>query len=530
MTAVNPTIKPSQMNNPKTVLLLLLLLPFALAGANAQTARRQRPVRRNVAKPEPVTPVAQPSPTAPTVRPPAAPVLLAIVNGQNVTTAEIDPRVRDEVESLNDKIAEGRRQILELQINTLLLEAEAARRKMTAQQLYDIEVRRKLTQPTAAEINKFIEDNREAIEQSDPDTMKKDVTAYLTGEKETRLSGELVSRLRAAIPVVKGAEVTAATLPPATMLATVAGKTITAAMIDERLRPMVYKLRLNTYLMEKQALDQAIYNLLLLAEASRRNLAPEELVRAEISEKTHQPTETEISKFYTEHQSSIPNGLDSVRSQIVSYLQDQEQQRLESALAEKLRKQANVRILISEPETLVQSISVDDDPARGDARAPVTIVEFTDFQCPSCAAMQPILDDVLKSYGNQIRFVVRDFPLLAHANARKAAEAANAANAQGKFFEYALLLFKHQNALDVASLKKYASDLGLNRAVFDAALDSGKYAPEVRHDMDDGEKYGVDSTPTIFINGVALTVLSPEELRAAIDKALASADPKVPAN
>src|SRR5437773_852014 len=160
------------MNNPKTVSLLLLLL-VALTGANAQTARRQGSIRRNVAKPGPVTPVAQPSPTAPTVRPPAAPVLLAVVNGQNVTTAEIDPRVREEVEGLNDKIAEARRQILELQVNTLLLEAEAARRKMTSQQLYDIEVKRRLTEPSTAEINKFVEDNREAINQSNPDAMKR---------------------------------------------------------------------------------------------------------------------------------------------------------------------------------------------------------------------------------------------------------------------------------------------------------------------------------------------------------------------
>ncbi|MDQ1638057.1 MAG: hypothetical protein QOF62_1396 [Pyrinomonadaceae bacterium] len=504
---------------------------FALGSVSAQTARRQRPARRNnVAKTEVAIPVAQPSPTAPTVRPPAAPVLLAVVNGQNVTSAEIDPRARDEAETLNDKIAEARRQILELQVNTLLLEAEASRRKMTSQQLYDIEVKRKLTEPTAAEINKFIEENRDAINQGDPETMKKDVAAYLLGEKETRLSGDLVNRLRTTLPVTKGADVNAATLAPATVLATVAGKTITAAMVDERLRPLAYKLRLSTYLQEKEALDQAIYNLLLLAEASHRNVAPEELVRTEISEKTHQPTEAEISKFYTENQSSIQGSLDAVRSQIVSYLQNQEQQRLETALADKLRKQANIRMLISEPEALVQSVSVDDDPARGEASAPVTIVEFTDFQCPSCAAMQPILDEVLKSYGNKVRFVVRDFPLPVHANARKAAEAANAANAQGKFWEYALILFKHQNALDVPSLKKYASDLGLNRAVFDAALDSGKYAAEIRHDIDDGEKYGIDSTPTIFINGKALTVLSTEGLRAAIDKALQAIAPKAPGN
>jgi protein-disulfide isomerase len=118
--------------------------------------------------------------------------------------------------------------------------------------------------------------------------------------------------------------------------------------------------------------------------------------------------------------------------------------------------------------------------------------------------------------------VVRDFPLDRHENARKAAEAANAANAQGKFFEYAALLFKRQQALDAASLKKYASELGLDRARFDAALDRGTYAAEVNRDVQDGEMYGVGVTPTIFVNGVQLKILSAEGLRAAIDRAAAT--------
>jgi protein-disulfide isomerase len=119
-----------------------------------------------------------------------------------------------------------------------------------------------------------------------------------------------------------------------------------------------------------------------------------------------------------------------------------------------------------------------------------------------------------------VKLVVRDFPLPMHANARKAAEAANAANAQGKFFEYADLLFKRQNALDPASLKKYATELGLDRVRFDAALDSGKYAAEVKHDINDGQLYGVDSTPAIFVNGIALTEMSVEALRALVDRGL----------
>jgi protein-disulfide isomerase len=140
--------------------------------------------------------------------------------------------------------------------------------------------------------------------------------------------------------------------------------------------------------------------------------------------------------------------------------------------------------------------------------------------------MQPILEEVLKSYGpTKVRLVVRDFPLAMHANSRKAAEAANAANAQGKFFEYTALLLKRQNALDVPSLKKYASELGLDRARFDAALDSGKYAAEVKHDIADGELYGVDSTPAIFVNGVALREMSADALRALIDRGLGGSLP-----
>jgi predicted DsbA family dithiol-disulfide isomerase len=312
---------------------------------------------------------------------------------------------------------------------------------------------------------------------------------------------------------------------------TVAGRPITAGEINERLKPIAYKLRLNTYMLAKQALDFTINDLLVLAEANRRNVPPEEIVRKEISEKVRLPTEAEIAKFYTENKTKIPGELASVSNQIASYLQEQDRQRLERALSERLRTGADIRWLISEPALPVQAISIDDDPSRGVANAPVTIVEFTDFQCPSCAAMQPILDEVLKSYGSKVRLVVRDFPLAMHANARKAAEAANAANEQGKFFEYTALLFKRQNALDLASLKKYASELGLDRARFDAALDGGKYAAEVKHDVDDGEMYGVDSTPAIFVNGIALTEMSSEALRALIDRGLAGANspPKVSA-
>jgi protein-disulfide isomerase len=522
------------MNSVKTLFIVILLFPVA-GEASAQTQRRRGARRPVVTNPATSQPASQPEPTpatpTPPIAPPSAPIPLASVNGQIVTTAEIDPKVREEVEAVEGRINEARRQLLDLQINTLLLESEAAKRRITPQQLYDLEVTRKITEPAEAEIKKVVEDNRNQIEQTDPVTMRQQVVAFLKGEREAKISAELVKRLRASNPVVNVANANTPGLAASAVVATVSGRPITAGTISERLKPIAYKLRLNGYTLAKQAIDLTINDLLLLAEANRLNLPPEEIVRKEISEKVSAPTEAAIAKFYADNKARIPGELAAASSQIASYLQQQDRQRLEQALSERLRKGADIRLLISEPPLPVQSISVDDDPVRGDANAPVTIVEFTDFQCSSCAAMQPILDEVLKSYGAKVKLVVRDFPLAMHANARKAAEAANAAHAQGKFFEYTALLLKRQTALDIPSLKKYASELGLDRVRFDAALDGGKYAAEVKHDIDDGELYGVDSTPAIFVNGVALREMSVEALRALIERGLASAtsNPKVSA-
>jgi protein-disulfide isomerase len=303
------------------------------------------------------------------------------------------------------------------------------------------------------------------------------------------------------------------------VVATIGGQPLRAGAIIERLKPIVYNMRVQAYEFTKQQAEVTVNNLLLLEEARRRQVGPEEIVRAEVSDKLRLPTEPEVAKFYEENKSRINGDLNTVRNQIADYLHERERNRLEQELSARLRKNAKIRWLITEPVQPVQSISVDDDPSRGPANAPVTIVEFTDFQCPACAAMHPVIEEVLKTYGDKVRFVVRDFPLNTHANARKAAEAANAANAQGKFFEYIALLFKRQNALDVPSLKKYATEIGLDRVKFDAALDRGVYQAEVKRDIEEGEMYGVGVTPTIFVNGVQLRTLSAEGLREAIDRA-----------
>lgn len=504
-----------------TISPLLLILLF-WSTAPSQPAKRRGTARKPVTtttQPQSSQPIAQPTPATQPARPPAAPVALIVVNGQTVTTAELEPDLRQELEHLEDRIAEARRSVLDLQINTTLLETEAKKRRIDTHRLYELEVSNRIPTFTPAQIKKFVDENRSQFEGMDPNVANKQVAIYLHDEAESKLADDLVNRLRKTYPIMMGVDINSPNLNPASVVVTVAGQPITAGPMLERLKPIIYNLKIEAYEHTRQRVDRLVDDMLLLEEARRRQIGPEEIVRAEISDKVKAPTEEEVAKFYSENKARISGDLNSVRNQVASYLQNESRQRLEKDLSARLRTSAKIQWLLTEPAQPVQNISVDDDPSRGDANAPVTIVEFTDFQCPACAAMHPVLEEILKSYGNKVRFVVRDFPLNQHENARKAAEAANAANAQGKFFEYITVLFKNQKALDVPSLKKYASELGLDRVKFDAALDRGTYAAEVKKDVTDGELYGVGSTPTIFVNGVQLRILSAEGLRAALDRA-----------
>ena len=177
-------------------------------------------------------------------------------------------------------------------------------------------------------------------------------------------------------------------------------------------------------------------------------------------------------------------------------------------------------------------VSPDDDPAWGPVDAPVTIVEFADYQCPYCKQFfDQTLPQIKKTYEGRLRFVYRDFPLTAiHSNAEKAAEASECADDQGRFWDYHGLLWDNQQALDVASLKAYAGQIGLDTATFDDCLDSGKNAQEVQKDYSDGVSYGVTGTPTFFINGVELLGTLPfSGFQTIIDGLLAVAPTPTPA-
>ena len=514
-------------------------------GAIASSASAQRPGRPR-AKPTPVPTAspkandvtAQPSPTQPAV---PAPTAIAVVNDVTITAADIqeqvnaailsdpDPFLRSFYENRETAIKEARQRALDARVNSLLAAAEAKKRGMSTDEFLKNEIDSKVGAPSEAEIRATFDANRAQLGNADLESVRPQLVNYLKGQRTEELYATLLNRLKMTNAVMKNADVNAPNLAPGTVLVSVNGQPIRIETINERMKSYSFKMEKRIYEAQKQILDRRINDLLIVAEAGKRKVEPEEIVRTEVTGKIKPPTEAEIAKFYTENKERINGDLTTTRSSISTYLEQQQQEKLEAELANRLRAGAKLQVLLREPEPPAMTVAIANGASRGDPNAAVTVIEFTDFQCSACGGMYPVMEDVLKSYGNRVRFVIRNFPLTrAHENAMRAAQAAAAAKAQGKFWEYIDLLFRNQTTLDTDSLKKYATQVGLDRKRFDEELESGKYEAEIRRDLEEGETYGIEATPTIYINGVMLTEFSADGLRKAIDRAFARAGRRQP--
>ena len=480
------------------------------------------------------TAAATPAPT-PTQPAPAtnAPVL-AVVANTTITSADIEANVQSAIandpelsafyQDREKAIREARQRAVDARVSSMLIAAEARKRGMMLDEFLQREVTGKTPPPTDAEVRAVYDANRAQFGNADLEAARPTIVNYLRNQRGEQAYGEMVNRLKMTNTVQKGADVNAPNLGPGTVLASVNGQPLRIEMINERMKAYIYKMDRQIYEAQKQALDRQINDTLILAEANKKSIGPEVIIRTEITEKLKTPTEAEIAKFYEENRSRINADLASTRGAIAKYLEEQQQQKLEQDLAARLRAAAKLQMFLKEPAAPVFNVAAGKGVARGDINSPVKIVEFTDFQCSACGGMYPVIEEVLKAYGNRVYFEVRNFPLSSiHENAFQAAQAAAAANAQGKFWPYIDLLFKNQNSLDIESLKKFATQVGLDRARFDADLASGKFAADIRRDIEEGELYGIEGTPTIFINGVVLTTLSADGLREAIDKGFARA-------
>jgi protein-disulfide isomerase len=519
----------------------------AATPAKPKPAAAQTPARTGASTAKPAqTPAAKPTPT-PAAQPPAAaagqasaqtvdcgceagpvPEVLGSVNGVKITRADLSPQVQQQVAQLQQEVAEARKRELDLQINSLLLETEAKKRGVSTSKLLETEVIAKTVEPTAAEAQTYFNQNKAAIEQQagravDFAQIKDQVIAYMREQRQQERARQFADSLRVSAQVRKAVE---AATPPATpadrarVFATVNGRNVTSADIEESLTPYIATVQEQVYLLRKGDVDMKINDILLNGEAQKRGITARAVLDAEVTGKTPVITEAQAQEFYNKNKERINGDFGTVKYQIIEYLQGQEQQKLEGAFVERLRNSASVQTFITPPPAPVFQIATDDQPTKGKADAAVTVIEFTDYQCPTCAATQPILDRLINEYGDRVRFVVRDFPLSMHADARKAAEAAEAAREQGKYWDFTAILFRNQSQLKPEQLKQYAQVIGLDRAKFDAALDNSRFADKVERDLIDGQRFGVTGTPTFFVNGRRSKEITYDGLKAAIDAAL----------
>jgi protein-disulfide isomerase len=293
---------------------------------------------------------------------------------------------------------------------------------------------------------------------------------------------------------------------PETAVALVAGRPIRAKEVDDLIRAQLMDLRAREHQLRSQALDALVAQALIEREAEARGTTPEALHKAEVEDKAL-VTDADAKAYYEANKARFgtTSEADALR-QIKTGLGQQRQGERRAAFARELRAKYDVKVLL-EPYRV--PVEIGPAPARGNPKAPITVVEFSDFQCPFCVRARPTVNRVREVYGDKVRWVFRHFPLDFHAQAEKAGEAAACAGEQGKFWEMHDRLWASNAKLQVADLKAHAAALGLDAAGFGQCLDSGRHAGLVEGDLQAGQGYGVSGTPAFFVNGRPLVGAQP---------------------
>jgi protein-disulfide isomerase len=305
---------------------------------------------------------------------------------------------------------------------------------------------------------------------------------------------------------------------PAGAVARVGAITLTQAQVDDLIKGPLTELRMRENTLRAQGLEELIAQTVLGQEATARGTTVSELLKSEVEQKAA-PTEAELKAYYEANKDRFKNVPEAdALKQIEPGMRQQQQRTRQSAYLRELRQKYGVKVLL---EPMRMNVDIAGAPVRGNVKAPVTIVEFSDFQCPFCARARPTVNKVRETYGDKVRILFRDFPLQMHAQATKAAEAASCAGDQDKFWEMHDRLFASQAKLQVPDLKQHAADLGLQADTFGECLDSGKYASKWQQGLADGTQYGVTGTPAFFINGRPLMGARPfEDFATVIDDEL----------
>jgi protein-disulfide isomerase len=288
--------------------------------------------------------------------------------------------------------------------------------------------------------------------------------------------------------------------PPPDTAAVVGPERISQAELDKAVGHRLLTLKTQEYAIKRSILEELIQERLLIAEAKRLGMTKEALEQTEITAKAQPVTDEEVRVVYDsakDRMGGLPEA--EARKRIAESMARRRVELRREAYVKELSAKSGVRVLRPAPRVEIDPGA--GAPSRGPATAPVTIVEFSDYQCPYCARAYGTLNQVRAKYPTQVRIVFRDFPLPIHREAPKAAEAAHCAGDQSKFWEMHDVLFENPSDLTEPALLKHARTLKLDEAAFSQCLSSGKHAGKWQKDLEVGREYGVSGTPAFFING-----------------------------
>ena len=270
------------------------------------------------------------------------------------------------------------------------------------------------------------------------------------------------------------------------------------------------------------ALEELMNKRMLEGEAKAKGKTLEEWFKTDFMAGIPDPSEDELKKVYEEHKGQIPPGqsFEDLKPRLSQFVKQSAGKEHMSKLIETLKAKHGVTVALAPPELPRVEIAAT-GPARGPESAKVTIVEFSDFQCPFCGREAPVVDKLMKDYDGKVKLVFRHFPLDFHPFAAKAAEAGACAADQNKFWEMHDKMFGNQQKLTIDDLKGYAKAIGIDAGKFDKCLDSGEKKASVDSDEKAGAAAGVNGTPAFFINGIFVNGAVPyEQLKDAVDREL----------
>jgi len=247
--------------------------------------------------------------------------------------------------------------------------------------------------------------------------------------------------------------------------------------------------------------EDAISARLLTHEAQKRKVSVEQLRKDEIDSQVKTPTAEDVRMIYDLSKDEIGLPFDQVQEPLKNQLLKERQREAEHKLVDSLRDRDDIRYAIPAPPLRRFEVEKGGGASQGPDTAAVTLVEYSDFECPFCSRARPILARLRELYGDRLRIVFRHFPLPQHPNARPAAEASVCAQEQGKFWPYHDQLFEHASALTAEDLTRYAQNVNLDVAAFKACRGSARPKTEVDAEIKSAERLGVRGTPAMFLNG-----------------------------